>query len=62
MRAEQDRKKVPGRGNSMNRASGTFRNGMKVTVAGMQTAGGRRIEAREVEKMTRKAKHSPEVL
>lgn len=31
-------------------------------MAGMQMAGGRCIEAREVEKMTRKAKHSPEGL
>ena len=35
---------------------------MKVTVAGMQTAGGRHIEAREVEKMMCKAKHRPDGL
>lgn len=46
MRAEEDGKMVPGRGNSMNRVLDTFRNWMELTGSRVQRAGGGCDEAR----------------
>lgn len=61
MRAKQDGKMVPARGNSINRVWDTFRSWVAVSVSRVQRASGGYDEAREVEKVTCKAKHSPKV-